>query len=526
MNNLDKNRDNEYIDISSGTPVGTHTGGAHSTAKHAGAGGGKKKVIILVSVAVAFVAALGTAGFFLFRNQPKETETIPENTTEPEFVFTDNTVVSGVDISGKTMDQAKKLLEQNSKNFAKPISFHIDVNGKDYQLKESDFNYTYDIDDVLTQVKIDSGNGGIIKDYTIKATVQEDSITSNVEKICEENNKDSKNARVTEFHPYSDDRFTFADAEDGKKVDEKSLTKQIKESFADNIDESNIKADVETKKADVNASALKDKLVKLSTYETYSTNTENGTSNMRVSMEACNGSIIEPGDVWSFNECTGDSNQESRGYKPASVISEGKIIDGIGGGICQSSSTIYNAGVRSNMTIEERHEHQWASSYVPTGLDATIDFPGLDLKMKNSTDFQMFLECKVVGNTLYASFWGVKSDKWDEIHTQNEISDTGSKTYTVRAWRVYFKDGQEVGSEELFKSTYDMDNGVIFYQADNDARAIDSNASSNQSSNDQESLYDEQNESVINDNLQIDDPTEYRGENPVYSDYDMSENDV
>ena len=217
-------------------------------------------------------------------------------------------------------------------------------------------------------------------------------------------------------------------------------------------------------------------------------NTEYGTSNMAVSLEACNGSIIDPGEQWSFNECTGDSNLESNGYKSAHVISEGKIIDGIGGGICQASSTIYNAAIRANMEVEERHNHQWASSYVPTGLDATIDYPNLDLVLSNPTDFQMFLECRVDGNTLYASVWGVKSDYWDEIHTRNEVSDKGSKSYTVRAWRIYIKDGKEVDSEELFKSTYDLDYGVVFIEADNDTNLGGSeNESSNSGSNDSQS---------------------------------------
>ena len=204
---------------------------------------------------------------------------------------------------------------------------------------------------------------------------------------------------------------------------------------------------------------------------------------MKVALAACNGSVIESGDEWSFNNCTGDSNLESNGYKSAHVISEGKIIDGIGGGICQASSTIYNAAIRANMEVEERHNHQWASSYVPTGLDATIDYPNLDLVLSNPTDFQMFLECRVEGNTLYASVWGVKSDSWDEIHTRNEVSDKGSKTYTVRAWRIYLKDGKEVDSEELFKSTYDLDYGVVFIEADNDTSLGGSGNDSSNSDN-------------------------------------------
>ncbi len=410
----------------------------------------------------------------------------PETNEAGEFLFPENTVISGVDISNRTVELAKKLLERNEDKFITPITFDININGKDFQLKEADFTYTYNIDDVLAQVKNDAENNQLATAesksgaYTITATVTDDSITKNVSKLCEENDCEPKNAYVTEFRPYEENRFSFAEAVDGLKVNAKDLSTKIKDGFTKGNSVSKITADAEIKKAAVNADELDDKLVKLGSYETYSTNTENGTSNMKVALAACNGSVIESGDEWSFNNCTGDSNLESNGYKSAHVISEGKIIDGIGGGICQASSTIYNAAIRANMEVEERHNHQWASSYVPTGLDATIDYPNLDLVLSNPTDFQMFLECRVEGNTLYASVWGVKSDSWDEIHTRNEVSDKGSKTYTVRAWRIYLKDGKEVDSEELFKSTYDLDYGVVFIEADNDTSL---GGSGNESSN-------------------------------------------
>ena len=426
------------------------------------------------------------------QNLNKESEAAKQS---EEFMYAENTVVSGVDISNRTVELAKKLLERNEDKFVTPITFDIDVNGKDFQLKEADFTYTYNIDDVLAQIKSDTEKNQLATDengkttYTITATVVDDSITKNVSKLCEENDSEPKNAYVTDFKPYSENRFSFEEAVNGIKVDAKDLSTKIKDGFSKGNSVSKIAAVTETLKADMDAETLESKLVKLSTYETYSTNTENGTSNMKVALSACNGSVIKPGENWSFNSCTGDSNLESNGYKSAHVISEGKIIDGIGGGICQASSTIYNAAVRANLEIEERHNHQWASSYVPTGLDATIDYPNLDLVLSNPTKYQMFLECRVEGSTLYASFWGVKSDKWDDIHTRNEVTDQGSKSYTVRAWRIYLKDGKEVDSEELFKSTYDLDYGVVFIAADNDTKLGGSGSDSN-SSGDNDSYYD------------------------------------
>lgn len=474
----------DYEEISS-SRNNYSTGGYRYKGNHiAEDGQGKGKKALLISlVALIVVAAVGAVGFVMFNGIKTEPPEPTAKITEPvptDFTFAPNSVIDGLDISGKTMEQAKKLLEQNADRFITPVSFEIDVNGKTTSLDQSDFSYNYNIDEVLQKMrsgitKTTDPTNGTETPLTVTATVTEDSIKSNVDKICEERNSEPQNAKVSVFHPYAKKRFEFAEAEDGVTVNAEDLVEQITDSFAKGNAMSKITAEVEKKKADMSASQLEDRLVKLASYETYSYNTEDGTTNMRVSLEACNGSIIEPGGTWSFNACTGDSNLESNGYRPASVISEGQLVEGIGGGICQSSSTIYNAALRANMKVVERYNHKWASSYVPTGLDATIDYPNLDLKLGNPTDCQMFIECKEVGYTLYCSIWGAKPDGYDEIRTHNELGDTGEKSYSVRAWRIYYKDGKEIDREELPKSSYDNDYGVVFSEADNDSQAVDTN---------------------------------------------------
>lgn len=437
--------------------------------------GKKKKIIIISSVAVAVAAAVAIAGFCLLG--PGGSSAVNKN----EFVFTEGTEVSGISISGQTMEDAKSTLTAYKKNFIKPIDLDVDVAGEIFKLSEENFDYTYDIDSVLTNIKSDqtatSQHGSDdTKSYAVTATVTDESIEDNIKEIAENTDKDFVNARVSKFTPYGGkNRFEYKEAEAGCKLNTQDLSEQIKKAVDSGVNSVTITADVKTTKADINIDDLKENIVKLASYETTSYNTANGTENMRVSLAACNGSVIEPGKTWSFNDCTGNSNLESNGYKPASVIENGKLTDGIGGGICQSSSTIYNAAVRANLDVEERYNHKWASSYVPTGLDATIDYGNLDLKLSNPTDYQMFLECKLVDSNLYVSFWGYKSPDYDEIKTHNEMTDKNKNSYTVKAWRVYFKDGKEVGRESLGSSTYDSDHGYIFIEADNDSGSTDRN---------------------------------------------------
>ena len=343
-------------------------------------------------------------------------------------------------------------------------------------LTQNDFEYEYNIDQVVSQIEADTRGDKSIADakYEVKATPTEKSVTDKSVSLCEEHYSEPKNAYVTEFHPYSDNRFDIEEAKSGISVDKDDLKKQLNNAFNSGKSEQTITAYTEETSAEVTADFLKKNIVKLASYETYSTNTENATSNMRVALASCNGSIIDPEEIWSFNDCTGDSNLKSNGYLPANVIVNGKIEQGIGGGICQASSTIYNAAIRSGLSIYERAPHEWASVYVPTGLDATIDYPNIDLKLENISDYQVFLECKLVNYTLYATFWGVKNPDYDEIKVRNELGETKGSKYYVNAYRVYYKDGKKTGEKELPSSYYDLKNGKVFYPADNDAGAVDS----------------------------------------------------
>ena len=475
---------NGFVDISSGVPTGTNG------KRYSNDPGNKKTkmIIIIVSIAVVVAAALGVAGFCLFKNV--NTVQAEEEATKP-FTFTDQTVISGIDVTGMTLEQAKQTLKKDVKKLNKPIEITIDLAGKTKKLNQDNFTYTYNVDQVVQQAYNDAINPekkvskDEVRSYTVTSTVEQKSIDNNVAAIEKEIDVSPVDAKVSKFHPFEENRFEYADQVNGREINSKDLKTKLQNAFKNGGNFCKIETEINDLPAEVTTDYLKNNIVKLASYETTSTNTANGTHNMSVALDACNGSIIGPDEVWSFNDCTGDSNQEENGYKSAHVISEGKLIDGIGGGICQASSTIYNAAIRANLDFEERYCHQWASVYVPTGLDATIDYPNLDLKIYNKNKTQVFLESKVDGSTLKVTFWGVKYGDYDDIKTHNEISDTGSSSYTVRAWRIYLKDGKEIDREELKESTYDMDYGTMFIDADYDSgsKYADESDSDNDSDN-------------------------------------------
>ena len=225
---------------------------------------------------------------------------------------------------------------------------------------------------------------------------------------------------------------------------------------------------------------VKKATVLLAKFSTVSTNTYNANHNMKTAFNSINGKIVEPGGIFSFNECTGDSNLASNGYLPASVIANGQYELGYGGGICQAATTIYNAGIRANMGIEERYPHLWCSPYVYGGLDATIDYGNLDLKLKNNTEFQMFFRTYMDGVTLYCEIYGWQSPEFDEVRTESECTWVESEEYGYRAERVFYLNGKEVKREDLPDSVYSLSQGHYVVEGDpgNVSTKIDRSASS------------------------------------------------
>lgn len=116
----------------------------------------------------------------------------------------------------------------------------------------------------------------------------------------------------------------------------------------------------------------------------------NRNTNIQLATKACNGYVIQPGATFSFNTVVGQRTK-ARGYKEAGVYVNGQTDTGVGGGICQVSSTLFNAALESNMTIVARRAHSLPVSYLPRGRDATVSWGGPELKFKNPYDYPVMI---------------------------------------------------------------------------------------------------------------------------------------
>lgn len=130
----------------------------------------------------------------------------------------------------------------------------------------------------------------------------------------------------------------------------------------------------------------------------------NRTENIRLAAKALDGKLLAPGERFSFNNSVGERIAQA-GYKEALIIEGNTYMPGLGGGVCQVSSTLYNVVLRAHLEVIERHPHSLPVNYVPPGKDATVSYPILDFKFRNSTDAYLLIRSSVVGNILTFQFY-------------------------------------------------------------------------------------------------------------------------
>lgn len=126
---------------------------------------------------------------------------------------------------------------------------------------------------------------------------------------------------------------------------------------------------------------------------------ENRIHNIKKAVKKINGEKVKPGEFFSFNQEVGNSNLAEDGWKEANVIADGQLTQGYGGGICQVSSTLFNAVQEAQLTIEERHSHSKTVGYVPVGQDATIAYGLLDFRFSNPFDHSLKIKAKTYDDT-------------------------------------------------------------------------------------------------------------------------------
>jgi vancomycin resistance protein YoaR len=215
----------------------------------------------------------------------------------------------------------------------------------------------------------------------------------------------------------------------------------------------------------------------------YDQSAENRANNIKLSTEKINGTILMPNEIFSYNKVVGERTI-SAGYKEAAVYVGGKIVQGIGGGICQVSSTLYNAVLLANLEITERRNHYFITSYVSPSRDATVSYGSIDFKFKNTRNYPIKIECVAKNGICQIYIYGMEEDTEYEVEIQDQITEIvpyttktiktdelaegeeeivqqGVNGYKSEAYRILKLNGKVVSKTLLSKDSYNALQEVI-----------------------------------------------------------------
>ena len=208
----------------------------------------------------------------------------------------------------------------------------------------------------------------------------------------------------------------------------------------------------------------------------YNANVAGRARNVELAASKINGLVMQPGDVFSYNGVVGPRTY-ANGFKDAGVYTANGLESGVGGGICQVSSTLYGAQLMADLKTVTRTNHSYTIGYLPSGQDATVSYGAIDYKFENNKHFPIKIECIASGGLLKVSILGIKTDSYREIKLNNQIIETrdfstvtkevdtlqpgeqkitqsGQRGMTVNTYKIYYNNGIEEKREFVHKSTY------------------------------------------------------------------------
>lgn len=273
-------------------------------------------------------------------------------------------------------------------------------------------------------------------------------------------------------------KFTFTEGTNGAVIDQDKLAADIVAAIAAKDYKAQIEAQVKEVEPELTAAQLEAKYTTIATYTTTATNNKGRNQNLKLATQAINGTIVNPGQEFSFNETTGPRSTE-KGYQPASSYLNGEVVQEPGGGVCQVSSTLYNAVVFAGLKSTERHAHSYEPSYVTPGEDAAVSYGGPDFKFVNNSDYPIAIKASFSDQKVTCSVYGIpvleegvkvrmESEKTAELDTPaptyeedqtlqpNEEKTVKSATPGSR-WStalVTYKDGKEIERIDFHNSVY------------------------------------------------------------------------
>ena len=425
--------------------------------------------VILMIVIVSVVYGMQSSG----RHKPIQQKTETETVTEvPETELEKEVSVDGISITGMSREEARQTL----------------IDHYPWAMKAQYQDDTYEITNLMT-VKIDGLLDEIYSSepkniYTLDTSGLDTAVDQEIESMKARWNKAAKNGSISSYDA-SSDSFTFAGEQTGIAINEEQLKSDIQSALSAKQFDKVITVSASEVQPEYSTAAAKQKYKTIGTYTTNTTSNSKRNTNIRLAAAALNGTIVGPGQEVSFNDTVGQRT-EAKGYQGAAAYNNGEVVQEIGGGVYQVSTTLYNAALKAGMKISMRRSHTFEPSYVTPGMDATVSWGGPDFRFINTSSSAIGIKASYSNQTVTVSIYGVpvledgvtysleatKTETFDLPEPQYEEDQTlqpgqevvKSKGTQGSRWQVKLvvkKDGQVISSEVDHTATYKGHNPVI-----------------------------------------------------------------
>ena len=448
----------------------SRSGGSYSTRRSSGyhrkKGPNYKIIAIAGVVLIVFITGISLALKGKGSNTDiAGTETVIESESETEMQK--EVQVDGISITGMSKSEAKAAI---LKEF--PWSMTVEYDSDQYKVTDL---MAEKVDALLDEIYKDGSDPQ--ESYTLDTSGLDEKVKAEAAACGAKWDKKAKNGSIDKFDAASG-KFVFAGEKNGFAIDQDKLAADISQALKDKKFDAKITATGSDVAPEISAASAKEKYKTISSFTTNTTANQNRNTNVRLAAEAINGTVIKPGQEFSFNGTVGQRT-EAKGYKGAAAYNNGEVVQEIGGGVCQVSTTLYNAVFKAGLKISSRRSHTFEPSYVTPGRDATVSWDQPDFKFINNSSTAIGLRASYADQKVTVSVYGIPiledgitwdldSKKVEDLGTPNPtyeedqtlqpgeevIKSKGSAGSRWETYKVVYKNGKEISRELDHKTTY------------------------------------------------------------------------
>ncbi len=432
--------------------------------------------LLFAAVLAVFITVCGTGRAYAASADGK---TVPEGVS-----------VCGIDLGNMKIAEAEEMLNEYAQGVTEG-TLTLTLEDSEDIIPYADFDVRIADNTIIEEICEIGTHGNLIRRYKELADVKndnaeydltfeydEDKLAVLVEEKALAHDQEAVDATMTR----SGGNFKITSDESGIAVDADATLEAVKEALGEDWDGSSVTVEIAAQITEA-AYTMADFELSEDLLGSYSTSLSSSTSDRKSNIANAagfiDGTVLYPGDTFSYLDHIGPVT-ESNGYKEAHGYSNGEVIDTVGGGICQGSTTLYNAVLRAELEVVSRRNHSMTVSYVPLAADAAVSWSsGMDFKFRNNTDYPIYIEAYSDGSYVYMNIYGRETrpenrtikfksvteetiEPGDDIITEDSTKETGYREVTQSAYTGYvaslykevYIDGKLTDTVLINKSTY------------------------------------------------------------------------